>query len=394
MSPKRTIVVFSDIEMGGGDHLDDFPHPHFLAELIDAYASPSYGDRGVVLVFNGDTFDFLKLAVAGGHPSHITSQTALTKLETVAAVHQPFFEALQRFLACGSAPREVYFVVGNHDPELLFPSVRKRIRVLCGDSDRVFFPGHELRLGSVHLEHGHQYDPLFFMDPQRPFISSDPEPLLNLSWAAIGLLQVVIPLHKDLAFYDRLVPREELMELVPELTELFNALAWRYWTKDFWQAFLLKKDPLMRFSWTMLKEVIRRFVLTNPDVEIDRAWLTNTLERKRARLFVTGHLHRLAHHWHQGKRVVQLGAMRDAYRILEGGTAFEPVLKTWLEIDLDGDVIDGLTTRERRGPPRPSEELPDTVFDLAPIVRAKLGALGDRAGEAAAQLAQERKEKR
>lgn len=393
MSDTRTIVVMSDIEMGGGGSRDDFPHPEFLAGLIDAYAEAPYASRRMDLVFNGDTFDFLKLPVDGEHPSHITGSTALAKLETIARAHGPFFESVQRFVRAGSEERRVHFVVGNHDPELLFPSVRKRLLELCGGV-QVDFPGYELQLGPVHLEHGHQYDPLFFMDPEQPFISSDPEPLLNLSWAAIGLLQIVIPLHKDLAFYDRLVPRDELMHLVPELTELFNALAWRYWTKDFWRAFLLKKDPLLRFSWTMLKEVIWRFVLTNPDVEIDREWLTNTLEKKSARLFVTGHLHRLAHHWHHGKRIIQVGALRDEYRILHGGTAFQPVLKNWLEVDVGrDDLIVGVTTRERRGPDRPADEVPETVFDLAPVVRDKLAALGDRAGEVAAQLAQERKEK-
>ena len=390
---KRTIVVFSDIEMGGGGARDDFPHPAFLAELIDQYAAGAYADREVDFVFNGDTFDFLKLPIDGVHPSHVTSPIALAKLEAVASVHGPFFDSLTRSLRSQPGLRRVHFVIGNHDPELLFPAVRRRLVALCGGSNGVRFPGFELTLGPVHFEHGHQYDPLFSMDPQRPFISADPEPLLNLSWAAIGLLQVVIPLHPDLAFYDRLVPRDELMRLVPELTVLFNALAWQYWTKDFWRAFLLKKDPVLSFRWTMLKEVIRRFVLSNPEVEIDRHWLTNTLEKKNARLFVTGHLHRLAHHWHGGKRIVQLGAMRDEFRILDGGTKFEPVLKTWLEIDLDrDDQIIGLSVRERLGPKRPANELLDTVFDLAPVVRAKLADLGNRTGDEVAQRAQEHRE--
>lgn len=392
---KRTIVVFSDIEMGGGGARDDFPHAAFLAELIDQYAAGSYADREVDVVFNGDTFDFLKLPIDGTHPSHVTNAIALAKLAAVASAHGPFFDSVKRLLRSQPGLRRVHFVIGNHDPELLFPTVRRELMALCGGGEGVRFPGFELRLGTVHLEHGHQYDPLFSMDPQRPFISADPEPLLNLSWAAIGLLQVVIPLHPQLAFYDRLVPRDELMRLVPELTELFNALAWQYWTKDFWRAFLLKKDPVLSFRWTMLKEVIRRFVLTNPEVEIDRQWLTNTLEKKNARLFVTGHQHRLAHHWHAGKRIVQLGAMRDEFRILDGGASFEPVLKTWLEIDLDrDDRIIGLTVRERMGPRRSPDDLLDTVFDLVPVVRSKLAELGNRVGEDVAQRDQERKEAR
>jgi len=390
MNTTRTLVVFSDIEMGGGGPNDDLPRTDFLAEVFGDY---THGDRAVDLVFNGDTFDFLKMPVEGAYPSHVTSGVALHKLDALAAAHGDFFEGLGRFLASGPGPRRVYFVVGNHDPELLFPGVKQGLRTLCGGGPGVRFPGFELTLGPVHMEHGHQYDPLFHMDPQRPFISADPDPLLNLSWAAIGLLQVVIPLQPDLAFYDRLVPRDELMKLVPELTELFNTLAWRYWTKDFWRAFLLKKDPLLTFHWSILKEVIKRVVLTNPEVGMDRGWLVNTLEKKAARLFVTGHLHRYAQHWHKGKRVIQSGAIRDEFRILSGGTAFDPMLKTWVEVDLEGDDrIVAVTTRERLGPARPPGEVPETVFDLVPVVRRKLAELGDRSGEGAAQRTQELKE--
>ena len=388
-----TIVIFSDIEMGGGGIADDFPHSPFLAELIDDLSRGRNADCAVDLVFNGDTFDFLKLPVDGAFPSHITPGVALDKVAAVAGAHGAFFQAVGRFLDHGKAPRRVHFVVGNHDTELLFPAVRERLRALCGGGDAVNFPGFELTIGPVHLEHGHQYDHLFYMDPEHPFISANPEPLLNLSWAAIGLLKVVIPLHRDLAFLERLKPRDELMRLVPELTELFNALAWRYWTKDFWRGFLLQKDPQLTFHWTMLKEVVRRFVLTNPDVEMHRGWLTETVHRKSASLFVTGHMHRIGQHWHQGKRVVQTGAMRDEYRILAGGAAFAPMLKTWLEVDLDrsGRII-GLTTREQLGPDRPAQELPESIFDLVPVVRAKLASLGDRSGEGAAQQVQEKKE--
>mgnify|MGYP006955163266 CR=1 FL=1 len=48
-------------------------------------------------------------------------------------------------------------------------------------------------------------------------------------------------------------------------------------------------------------------MLTWPTTLAD--WLTNTLEKKSARLYVTGHLHRIGHHWRipstTGKRQVR-----------------------------------------------------------------------------------------
>jgi len=379
--------------MGGGDATDDFPHSSFLAEIIGEYRSGKYADHAIDLVFNGDTFDFLKLPVDGKYPFHIDSKTALAKLAIVAAAHGAFFAAIRDFLLGGKGPRRVHFVVGNHDAELLFTGVKKELGRLCGADDHIHFPGDQLRIGPVHIEHGHQFDPLFYMDPQRPFISADPEPLLNLSWAAIGLLQVVIPMHPQLAFYERLLPKDELMRLIPELTELFNAVAWRYWTREFWRAYLIQKDPVLDFSWGILKEVVRRFLFTNSEVEIDKLRLSNTVTNGSAQLFVTGHLHQIAHHWIGEKRIIQNGAMRDEYRILSGGASFTPILKTWIEIQLDQDErIVEVTTRERRGPARPAEEIPDTIFDLAPRVRKMLAGLGDRAEDQAAQKAQERQE--
>lgn len=379
--------------MGGGDANDDFPHSSFLADIIGEYRAGKYADHAVDLVFNGDTFDFLKLAVDGKYPFHITSHIALKKLGTVAAAHGPFFEAIRDFLQSGPGPRRVDFVVGNHDAELVFTAVQKEIVRLCGGDGRIHFPGYQLRIGPVHVEHGHQLDPLFFMDPQRPLISADPEPLLNLSWAAIGLLQIVIPMQPELAFYERLQPRDELMRLVPELTELFNALAWHYWTREFWRTYLLKKDPLLDFSWSILKQVIRRFLFTNSEVVIDKLRLSSTAASGTAQIFVMGHLHQLAHYWIGEKRIIQNGAMRDEYRILAGGSSYTPILKTWIEIELDQDErVVAVDTHERRGPVRPAEELPDSIFDLAPRVRKKLADLGDRAGFQAAQQAQEREE--
>ena len=49
------VVVLSDIEMGAGGILDDFPHTDFLADLIASYQRLPHRDTPVELVFNGDT---------------------------------------------------------------------------------------------------------------------------------------------------------------------------------------------------------------------------------------------------------------------------------------------------------------------------------------------------
>lgn len=390
---KRAVVIFSDVEMGAPGAVDDFPHADFLAELLAEYTRGRWTELPIDLVFNGDTFDLLKVPVGGAWPHHVDKPTALAKLQTVLEAHQPFVEAVDAFLSAGQGKNRVHFVVGNHDAELLFPAVQQALREACGGHEQLRFPGYELELGPLHIEHGHQLDPLFAMDPERPFVSASPEPLLNLSWAAIGLLSIAMPLHPEFYFYDRLQPRRLLLELVPELKELFTALAWRYWTKDFWRGFLLQKDPLLRFGWTMAKEVVKRVAFRQADVSITPEALAARLDGRRHQLFVTGHLHDLGHSQVGAKRIVQAGAMRDEYHIVAGGTRFQPALKCFVEVMLDGERVIGLSTRELLGPPRPREHLLETVFDLAPAVRGHLEALGDQTKPRAEQRRLERLER-
>lgn len=386
---ERIVAVFTDIEMGAGGPTDDFPHGDFLGALVRQVVEDA---RGLPLhfVFAGDTFDFLKTSVDGDYPHHVTASIATEKFGRIHAAHAGFFEALSGILAADLRHR-VSFLVGNHDPEIFFPSVRRAIRDAAGGSDRVGFPGFEVTAGPIWIEHGHQIDPLFRVDPERPVIGASPEPLLNLSWASIGLLSVVMPLHPDLHAYDRMAPRKRLMELVPELRDLFNALAWRYWTRDFWRGFLVKKDPLLTFEWRMLKEVIRRLLGANPDVELDPSWLSTTVGSHPQAFFVCGHLHEMAHRAREGKRVLQLGAFRDEYEIRLGGLRLEPRLKPFALVRLSGDEILEVATRELRGPAR-AEALPESVFDLVPTVRRHLEALGDTSSDDAAQSAQEQDE--
>ena len=128
----RLLVVLSDVEMGAGGVLDDFPHSAWLAELLGSYNEKPYSGIPVDLVFNGDTFDLLKTSVAGVWPRHVTEAVALAKLERILAAHPAFLEGVRAFLTGGDAQRRVHFVIGNHDAELAFPAVQRRLSQAIG----------------------------------------------------------------------------------------------------------------------------------------------------------------------------------------------------------------------------------------------------------------------
>ena len=311
----RRILILSDVEMGAGGETDDFPHSEFLGRLLLSYLEGPC-DGPLDIVFNGDTFDLLKTPYEGSYPHHITRDVALAKMSAVAAAHPRFFESLRTILEHPQGNKSVHFIAGNHDTELLFPEVQAFVRTLCGKSHHVRFPGVELTLGPVHMEHGSQADPLFRIDAERPFIEVDGQSLLNISWATIALLDVILPLHPILYFHDRLKPRHLVFELIPEIKELLTATAWRYWTRDFWREFIASKDPLLKLNWTLVKEVVKRFTLGNPNVSIDRKWLCDKVEQESLDLFLTGHVHEGTSHYHGSKRIIQAGSLRDEYFIL------------------------------------------------------------------------------
>ena len=80
----EVLVAISDIELGAGGPLDDFPQSAWLGEVILGYCEGAFADVPVTLVLNGDTFDFLKTSVDGAWPTHIDSALAMAKLQRVA----------------------------------------------------------------------------------------------------------------------------------------------------------------------------------------------------------------------------------------------------------------------------------------------------------------------
>lgn len=382
--PDRLLVVFSDIEMGAGGAYDDFPHAEALAEQIVSYAGPAYQDLSVDLVFNGDTFDLLKTAVEGAYPRHITAEVALAKLEQVLAAHRPFCEALSEFCGRMGERGSVRFIVGNHDAELLFPEVQRRLRACCG-GERVLFPGFSLDLGRVHIEHGSQLDPLFTMDEAHPFVAHRGERLLNITWATVALLEVAIPLQPLLYHHDRLKPKLRLLELIPEIKELLTGAFWTYWTRDYWRDVWHGCDPVKTVSWPMLKELTRRLVTWDIDV-----WMGDDFQRRMVQsdsydLYVVGHEHEPGW-WSFGRRkVLRTGAMRDEFMLSNDGREETPINKTFAEVFMAGDEVLRSHLVEQLAPPRPLGTTPESIFDIVPRVRELAAQLATRPNEPVSQ---------
>jgi hypothetical protein len=135
----RPMVVVSDIHLSHGG---SFETASALATLIERHP-------GHEIVLGGDIFN-LSCDPIGRDP-----------VESVCAMLEPHAEllgALKSHLAAG-AP--VTLLAGNHDASTMRPELRPRLLALLGLELSAPFENLSwfIRRGSVHVEHGHVYDP-------------------------------------------------------------------------------------------------------------------------------------------------------------------------------------------------------------------------------------------
>jgi len=147
--------VISDLHIGGGDadrELEDFFQDTELASFVDEKKGPD-----ATLFINGDFIDFAQIPPYDvPAPRHLLwpEAASLAKLEHAYNAHGGCFEALARFAQQG----EVVIHVGNHDLDLGWPAVQRRLMALLGGG-RVRFELRSSRFHGVHIEHGHEFTP-------------------------------------------------------------------------------------------------------------------------------------------------------------------------------------------------------------------------------------------
>ena len=239
-------LVLSDLHLSEGvdpgsgklSRNEDFFHDDAFASLVSYHLAlghrPDTADhyrRPWKLIINGDIFDFLQVtslpaegdeleAVKGKRtygeltPNErryglgTTAPESVWKLNRIAAGHALFFRALGWFLAA-HPDNELILIKGNHDVELFWPAVQRRLRELAAEAyaawrreaaggqrpdhplwyedafpesldpddlrARLRFPPwfyHEPDL--LYVEHGNQYDPAnAFVDFLKPILPQD-----------------------------------------------------------------------------------------------------------------------------------------------------------------------------------------------------------------------------
>lgn len=170
---KESLIILSDLHLASGidphtqkltrqeDFFSDSAFAHFVDHLLHRAADEHRTWRLLLL---GDVFDFLHVPdPSSAEHNHSLAESALEKLDRIAAGHPVFFEALGRFSAAGF-PLGV--MPGNHDIELLFPLVQQRLVELVARFTSQaalpihFYPWIYYIPGLLYAEHGQQHHDL------------------------------------------------------------------------------------------------------------------------------------------------------------------------------------------------------------------------------------------
>ncbi len=344
---NKRFFVIGDIEMGGGDVMDDFHDDDALVKFIryvgngDEAVGAGAGrpDEEVVLILNGDTFDFLKMDYKGKYPRYITEEISMWKLERVMKAHPGVFKALADFASIPK--RRLIFVIGNHDADLAWPQLQQKILhalgAASGHGTKVEFT-HAYEDEHFHVQHGNIIDPVFGFDYATPIIEHKGKKILNLPLGAHISMQYLTPFKRKFHKEEALYPQHEVLEKFPEYKKELGKLMRRRLPKIFlFDPILHPGDPMYRVPYgRILRHLLRHgFDRVHDDRFLDIEELDTLFGRKQ--VYVLSHAHVLKDRMHKGGRYLFVDCWRTELNVLSQDLAGKP--KTYVEIAVKGDTL-------------------------------------------------------
>ncbi len=255
MHPK--IIVFGDTELGAGTITDDFIADVELSKVIRKYSKTK---ETIDMVFNGDTFDYLKCPVIinkhSSYPRHITSKISLHKTKLIFSAHHEVISAMRDFAKNNN--HQIYFLYGNHDPDIKFPEVQSLFYKELKSKKNIHFQTRYERPG-LHIEHGDAYDVLHQVQHDDHFITYRGNKILNLPYVSYGLMDKFMVIKEIHPFLERIKPESELFRHHKEIAKIITSKSASYFMKSiFYYPLRHFKDPTYTLPKGLFEEFIHR----------------------------------------------------------------------------------------------------------------------------------------
>lgn len=213
-----------------------------LKALLSDMLVWSQGEK-IELILNGDIFDFDSVTSLPQNPLFKISrlerqrglfpreERSLYKIQRILQDHMEFCQALREFLSAG---HQIIFITGNHDLELHYPLVQKRIREFLGDSENKirFADWFYISNTDTLIEHGNQFDPYCVCeDPINPFVMGYNFRTMRLPFGNLACRYLV----NGMGFFNPHVDTNYIMS-IPEYIRFFLK-------------YMLRAQPLLMFTW-------------------------------------------------------------------------------------------------------------------------------------------------
>jgi len=223
MDDKRVTLIVSDLHVGGGpedpgdDHI--YQGGQLARFLRDQLATPEGSTGNIELIFNGDFLEFAQTeqdAFAHASDDYWCSEAeSCRKLGAILRGHRDIFGALGAFQAPGNV---VTMAAGNHDVDLYWPAVQRKLRESVGPGLR-FELGtewYERYDGKLQISHGHIPDPANTFEHWDNPILSAPKSIQRLEMCpgTLFMVKFVNKLEKRYPFADNLQPVTKLVSLL------------------------------------------------------------------------------------------------------------------------------------------------------------------------------------
>jgi UDP-2,3-diacylglucosamine pyrophosphatase LpxH len=312
---EKEIVIFSDVEMGMGTLTDDFVADDLLSELIIKIGKSK---KQIDLIFNGDTFDFLKCPIIENgvekFPKHITADISLTELESIYNAHKKVFLALKKFVS--NKKNKLYFIIGNHDYDLLFPEIQAKIKKVL-DCEEISFSLNYSNY-DIYVEHGNLHDIYNSVDPKKIFVKRNKKNELNVPIIVSGFSSFFMKTKKAHPFIERINPKLDLFNVYPPIKFKMQALFLQFFlTKCLYSVFdFMVRGYFFMFLQFLIKFISDFVIIRNVARIIDLKIFYKPIKKlTNTKLFVFGHVHEKLNDIVDNKRLVILDTWRDEYNL-------------------------------------------------------------------------------
>jgi len=208
---KRYKIAVSDFHVGPGqlqDNGDVNPLEYFIFDsrfvsFLEHYSTEEYKAADVELIINGDFLNTIQVDDPEEKLTRLTEKLSVAKVRRIFAGHPELFDALQKFAAVPN--HRVAYLVGNHDPHIVFPQVQEAINYRL--QTEVFFPGFRYEFDGIWIEHGHQYQPANYCDPAHLFSRDEKgDEVLHLPWGSVWIIEYLNEIKKQRPYIDRIQP--------------------------------------------------------------------------------------------------------------------------------------------------------------------------------------------